>query len=221
MKIVFLCEHPQEGLREIQQCLRFDGFHAGAGAGWGALCRRLCFCWCWHSSCRSGSGLAGTQLLFQGVGWGKGMFWTEPSSPCALQLCLDRATARLQVAMKGVLCATGKWCVSPGGGWDLRWPSGPCPAPCADGCAFSKELVANLQLLASFRAAFTTRFGLTTGMKKMEIRDEPTAGGTLGNPSVAMGRSVLPMICEFICFENTLSVTVPMLHRDTLSKPKS
>lgn len=102
----------------------------------------------------------------------------------------------------------GSGVVSPGGGWD---PGGPCPAPHADDYAFSKELVANLQLLASLRAAFTTSFGLTTGMKKMEVGDEPTAGETLGNPSVTMGRSALPMICEFICFENIPSVTVPLL----------
>lgn len=48
-------------------------------------------------------------------------------------------------------------------------------------------------------------------MKKMGVRHEPTAGGTLANPSVTMGRSVLPMICEFLCFESTLSVTVPTL----------
>lgn len=48
-------------------------------------------------------------------------------------------------------------------------------------------------------------------MKKMEVGDEPTAGETLGNPSVTMGRSTLPMIFEFICFENVLGVTVPIL----------
>lgn len=45
----------------------------------------------------------------------------------------------------------------------------------------------------------------------MGVRHEPTAGGTLGNPSGTMGRSMLPMICEFLCFESTLGVTVPAL----------
>lgn len=137
--------------------------------------------------------------------------WTEASSPRALQLCLDGLTARLEMGMKGALCATRKRRGVLRHGWDPRWPSSPCPVPCADGYAFSKELVANLQLLASLHAAFTTSFGLTTGMKKMEVGDEPTAGGTLDNPSVTMGRSMLPMICEFICFENILSVTVLIL----------
>lgn len=48
-------------------------------------------------------------------------------------------------------------------------------------------------------------------MKKMGARHEPTAGGTLGNPSVTMGRSVLAMICEFLCSESTPSVPVPTL----------
>lgn len=120
-------------------------------------------------------------------------------------------TARLQMGIKGVLCATGKRCGVPWGGLDLRCLSSPCPAPHADGYTFSKELVARLQLLAGLRAAFTTSFGLTTGMKKMEVGDEPTAGEALGNPSVTMGRSVLPLICEFIRFENILSVSVPIL----------
>lgn len=101
--------------------------------------------------------------------------------------------------------------VSPGSGLDPRCLSSPCPAPDADGYALSRKLVANLQLLVSLCAAFTTGFGLTTGMKKMGVRHEPTAGGALGNLSVTMGRSVLPMICEFLCFESTLSVTVPTL----------
>jgi len=45
----------------------------------------------------------------------------------------------------------------------------------------------------------------------MEVKDEPTAGENLGNPSVTMGRSVLPRICEFVCFENSLSGTVLIL----------
>lgn len=97
--------------------------------------------------------------------------------------------------------------VSSGSGLDPKCLSSLCPAPDADSYTFSRELVANLQLLVEF-AAFTTGFGLTTGMKKMGVRHEPTAGGTLGNPSVTMGRSMLPMICEFLCFESTPSVTV-------------
>lgn len=120
-------------------------------------------------------------------------------------------TARLQRGIKGVLCATGKQHGVPRGVFDLRCLSSPCPASCADGYTFSKELVAKLQLLAGLCAAFTTSFGLTTGMKKMEVEDEPAAGETVGNPSVTMGRSVLPMICEFICFENILSASVPVL----------
>lgn len=73
--------------------------------------------------------------------------------------------------------------VSSGGGWEPRWPHSPCPAPRA-GCVFFGELVADLQLLASSRAAFAASFGLTTGMEKMEVRDEPTAGEASGNPSV-------------------------------------
>lgn len=67
--------------------------------------------------------------------------------------------------------------MSPGGVWEPRWPHSPCPAPGA-GCVFFRELV------ASSRAAFAASFGLTTGMEKMEVRDEPTAGESSGNPSV-------------------------------------
>lgn len=67
--------------------------------------------------------------------------------------------------------------VSPGGGWEPRWPHSPCPAPGA-GCVFFREL------LASSPAAFAASFGLTTGMERMEVRDEPTAGEASGNPSV-------------------------------------
>lgn len=88
---------------------------------------------------------------------------------------------------------------------------GSCPAPRADSYAFFQELVAELQLLASSCVALATSFGLTTGMKKMEVRDEPTAGEALGNPSVTIDRSMLPVICEFICFENFLNMTVPVL----------
>lgn len=155
--------------------------------GWGALGRdsagvaQLIQAWV---------GAGWDQLLFQG--WGKGTFWAEPFSP---QVCLDGAAARLQVGTRvvfsGILrewldlrCLSSSWC------WQLHifQRAGGKPSVAGD------------------FAAFTTSFSLTTGMKKMGVRHEPMAGVTLGNPSVTM----LPMICEFLCFESTPSATVPL-----------
>lgn len=49
-----------------------------------------------------------TQLLFQGQGEGQARSGLNPCPHHALQLCLGRVTAKLQVGMRGVLCATGK-----------------------------------------------------------------------------------------------------------------
>lgn len=56
------------------------------------------------------------------------MFWTEPSSPRALQLCLDGVRAKLQVGTKGVLCATGKR-----RGVPRRWVGSEQPLPSSPG----------------------------------------------------------------------------------------
>lgn len=159
-------------------------------------------CWCCCSSWISGSGLGlAVPLLCLWAGWVKGPLRAQPFTP-VLTNCVW-AGWHQEWRRDLVLAA---WCPGLVGG---IW--GSCPAPRADSYAFFQELVAKLQLLASLCAAFATSFGLTTGMKKMEVRDEPTAGEALGNPSVTMGRSMLPMICEFICFENILSMTVPVL----------
>lgn len=109
---------------------------------------------------------------------------------------------------------------SPGGGWEPRWLRSPCPAPRA-GCTFFRELVADLQLLASSCAAFTASFGLTTGMKKMEVRDEPTAAETSGNPSV----TTAGVCCPWLVRSSAVKTSWVWLHLcqrgDAPSKSKS
>lgn len=89
----------------------------------------------WHSSSSSGLGLAGSSCCFRGEE--RAHSGLNPFLPM-LQLCLDGAAARLQVGTRVVLSGILR------GGL-----SSPCPAPDADSYTFSRELVANLQLLVS------------------------------------------------------------------------
>lgn len=141
------------------------------------------------------------QLLLQG--WGKGTFWAEPFSLCAPAVFgwgSSEAAVGTGVVLGGI---PREWAAS-------EVPEQPLPSSWCRQLHIFQRAGGKPSAAGEF-AAFTTGFGLTTGMKKMGVRHEPTAGGTLGNPSVTMGRSVLPMICEFLCFESTLSVTVPAL----------
>lgn len=108
---------------------RFDGCCAGANP-----VKRLLV---WHSSSRSGSGLAETSCCFKGEG--RAHSGSTLFSPCFS--CLGGAAARLQVGTGVVLSGIPRdWAGS-------EVPEQPLPSN--HSCTFSRELVADLQLLVS------------------------------------------------------------------------